>query len=145
MSGALSHAAADVLRTHLIALGLGTVPSQQGSWPINVPNELASPDNTITIRNTVGRSDGRIQTGKMVEHEGVQIRVRSSWYNTGYAKIDALKMALDGIYDAAVTIDGVGYVLHSVSRTSGILDLGTDPSSKCELFTLNAVVTLQKS
>jgi len=145
MSGSLDHSPADIVCAYLVAQELGSFPEDASAWPISVPNELLTPNNTITIRGTAGLSDGRLQlNGEVQNHEGIQIRVRSSKYTSGYTKANAIKVAIDGAYAESVTIDGTSYTLHNISRTTDIIELGTDPSSKCELFTLNAVLTLHK-
>ena len=148
MSGSLVHSPADVIRYLLVSLGLGTQPSARGSWPIYVANEPDSPDSVITVQGTSGRQGGRLQVnGEIQEHQGIQIRVRDANHEDGYAKADTIKEVIDkSIRLNEVTIGSSVYLVWSVSRVGGIIELGKDvPDSKRDLFTLNAVVSLRQT
>jgi len=146
MAGSLAHSPADILRYSLIALGLGADPTAVSpTWPIYVGAEPNVPDNVITLYDTEGRSDGRMNpTGERAEHHGIQVRVRAINHTTGYAKARAIAVALDeSIVLTTVTISGTTYLIHAVSRTSDVIPLGKDVStSKRSLFTINALAAL---
>ena len=153
MSGALAHSPADVVRNLLVDLGLGTTPSDAGSWPVYAAQEPNTPDSVITIYDTAGRKNGRTQVdGEVQEHHGIQIRVRDANHQDGYAKARAIAVALDEQVAAqGVVVDdivGTGqttYVVWNVSRTTDVLSLGKEtPTSKRNLFTINAVAALRQ-
>jgi len=144
-SGTLAHSPADIIRRVLIALGHGVDPPGT-VWPIYAGAEPDLPDNCITCYDTERRGHGRTQTdGEQQEHHGVQVRVRGATHGVGYVKARALALALDQeVYQESVTIAGTAYLVHAVSRTSGVLALGTDtPTSKRRLFTVNVLVSLR--
>lgn len=156
MSGALTHSPADVLRRVLIALGLGTDPDAEplGLWPIYAAAQPDTPDNVITLYDTVSVLQGRAMvTGEVMEQHGVQVRVRAATHDLGYQKARAVVVAMDeSVYQESVTLDdpGVGtaassYLVHAVSRRGGILALGKElPASKRSLFTVNALVSVRE-
>ncbi|MCK9568737.1 minor capsid protein [Candidatus Pacearchaeota archaeon] len=147
MSGSLTHTPANVLQYLMVDLGLGTLPTSSGNWPIYNANEPDTPDNCITLRDVAGVTHGREQiTGVIQEHEGIQIRIRSTDHATGWTKANAIKVALDSsIAMNSVSITTSTYMVHAVTRKSGPFDIGTEsPSSKRRLFTINAVVSLRQ-
>ena len=154
MSGTLVHSPADVIRTLLIDLGLGTAPSDEGTWPIYVGQEPDSPDSVITVYDTAGLLQGRtMPDGEMQEKHGFQVRVRDANHYQGYEKAREIAVALD----ESVSLDGVSvgddagtgkqaYIVYAVSRRGGVLSLGKDVQrTKLNLFTINAVVALRQS
>lgn len=146
MPGLLTHTPADILRWCLIDLGYGTDPDDDDSWPIFVGVEPPEPDNCITIGNYLGIDGGREMIGReRAEYDGIQVRVRSSTLNVGWAKCHAIGIALDqSIYDNTVTIGASSYVIHSVRRTTNVLSLGKEPpTSKRDLFTINALLCVR--
>lgn len=154
MSGNLTHSPAQIVRDLLVDLGLGTLPSASGSWPIYVSNIPDSPDSLITITDTVGISDGRTQfDGQAHEHPGIQVAVRDANHQDGWEKINALRVALsETIRNNAVSItDNVGtgtsvYTVYAITKVGGVIVLGKDtPTSKRNLFTLNATVALRQT
>lgn len=147
MSGSLSLSPADVLRHALVDLGLATLPSDGGAWPASVSMELDSPDSAIAMYDTVGRQHGREMVGgERQESYGVMIRVRAMTHSTGYAKAQAIAIALDEYLTLrTVTIGAAEFTIYSVSRTSNVLSLGSEsPVSSRQVFSVNAVVTLRQ-
>ena len=146
-SVALSHSPADILSRAMIAMGLASdpEPAPTGAWPAYVSSEPSSPDNCLTVYDTDRQSDGRAMVdGEEFHHYGVQIRVRSVDFRTGYVKADALHTVLtEGLYQEAITIDGHAYNIAAVCKTS-VRSLGRDSTStKRSLFTVNAILALE--
>ncbi len=150
----LTHSPAQIIRDLLVDLGLGVLPSDGGSWPIFITSIPDSPDSIVTIIDTLGTSDGRIQpTGEAAEHPGIHIEVRASNYQTGWEKANAIRVALsETILRNSVTIeDNIGtgttaYTVYAVTRIGGIIPLGKElPTSKRELFAINATVALRQN
>ena len=142
----LAHSPADVIRWLLIDLGLGTDPSEEDSWPIHTSSEPDSPDNSITVYDTAGIVDGRIQrTGETREHCGVMLQVRGTSQPIAWAKANAANVILDESIDKSnITIGSTDYIVYAVTRHSGPLSLGREPSTNRFLFTINAVVALRQ-
>lgn len=154
MSGSLNHSPAHIIRDLLVTLGLGTDPDDDGSWPIFVSREPNTPDSVITLYNAASKSQGRrMVNGITVEHYGIQVRVRDASPTGGWVKANALAVALDqtiALDDVTVEdTDGTGsstYKVYTVSRVGGILSLGKEtPTSKRNLFTINALVALRQT
>lgn len=144
MPGALSHSPADVIRRLLIQLGVGVAPGSS-PWPVFITNEPDEPDNCITVYDTTGRGQGRVQiTGEKDGHYGFQVRIRSSTSEVGYVKANAIAEALDRqVNRDVVTIGSSQYCIHAVSGRGDILPLGNEsPVSERSLFTLNALTYL---
>lgn len=149
MPGTLLHSPARILAVALIQRGLGTTPLTGGgsSWPVHYASEPPTPDAVITVFDTEGVTRGRTMTdGEQQEKHGVQVRVRSATHKTGFAKMNALCMALDqDVYQDFVNIEGSQYRIHCVSNRDTINHLGKDTqTSKLDIFTVNALVTVRK-
>src|SRR5262245_53276067 len=144
MSGALNHSPADALRKALVALGLAAEPPAT-TWPAYATVEPDLPDNAITVFDTAGRDRGRdMVANNRVIHHGIQVRVRSATHVVGYAKANAIAVALDSLYQRAVTIDLSTYLIHDVSRTGDVLALGKNLADRRSVFTINALLTVKK-
>lgn len=150
---ALTNSPADVVRYALIAGGLGTLPLSEGLWPIFAWQEPDQPDDVVTVYDTSGVVQGRSHNdGQVLEHYGVQIRVRTSIPKNGNTKIRAILEFLDRTINQTVVNvpydTGTGYsvyCIHAVSRSGTILSLGKDtPTTKRTLFTVNVSVSLSQ-
>lgn len=146
----MTHSPADVLAQLLIALGLATDPeaSPLGEWPVYVGMEPSSPDSCITVYDTTA-SGGDFRTmpdGALPDRYGIQVRVRSADYLTGYVKAWALREGLAvNAYANAVALDGANYIVHAATGLGDVLSLGKDaPSSKRSLFTINGNLVVKE-
>lgn len=147
--GHLDHSPADILRYLLIAHGIGTYPSGRSNpeWSIFVDNEPNSPDGVITVYNTIGRTLNRTQPdGQISEMHGIQVRVRSSLSDDGWAKIRTIAIELDEqTYQETVTIGSATYCVHSFSRTGQIIPFpGKDAETptKRSIHVFNGLLTV---
>ena len=148
MSGSLDHSPSQIIRQMLVDLSLGTLPSEDDDWPIFATNEPDTPDSVITVYDTLGKLDGRTQVdGKLQIHHGFQVRIRDANTRNGYSKANAIAIALDeSTYQETVTISDSIYLVHSVSRTTDVLPIGKEtPTSKRNIFTINATATLRQT
>ena len=144
----LTHSPADVVRYALIDQSLGTLPINDGSWPIYVNREPDSPDSCITIYDTTDVKQGRIQIdGAIVQKRGIQIRVRAKDHETAWPKADAISDNInETILLTSVTISLSTYVIHAIHQESGPVNLGKEvESSKRNVFTINALVDLKQT
>ena len=139
-----THSPADVIRWALIALGMGSDPGVNNSWPIFSDREPTSPDELITVYNTAGTNDGRVMAGEVQGPRGIQVRVRSKTPQAGWMKADSIRTALaESLYRMTLTIGAAQYLVQSVSKIGNILALGKEsPTSQRNLFTINAVTTI---
>lgn len=146
----LGHSPAYVLRTLLVELGVAVEPivgNTTTSWQAFTSNEPDLPDDCITTTDTSGRLDGRLAiSGETVEHYGVQIRIRSSVFHEGWRKANEISTVLDeAVYNEALVIDSAQYLIHAVTKSGGIANLGRDrPSGNRSLFTLNVTIDIQR-
>lgn len=154
MPGTLTHSPARVVRQMLVDLGLGVAGDYDqtgrytgGDWPVFAASEPDLPDECLTVYDTTPIDDGSIMIdGERQEHQGVQIRVRAREHDAGWLKARAVAVALDeSVYDETVTIDGTTYLVMSANRQGGIAVLGKEPTSRRNLFTLNALVTMYQT
>lgn len=147
MSGTLSHSPADVLAVLLPARGFGSNPDDDpgGAWPVYALDPPDVPDQQVRLTDAAGRDVARPHLGGRVEYYGVQAVVVAGDPVVGYARASALAAALDALRLAEVTVDGVGYLVHTVQRTGPVLPLGREsPTSDRRLFSLNCLVTLSR-
>jgi hypothetical protein len=139
----------EVLQQLLVDLGLGVLRSAHptSDWAVYVTLMADVPDNAICIHNTAPQLDGRMMsTGEVIEHKGFQVMVRATTHEVGFAKIEAIRIAVDEtVYKNTVVVGSHSYGVHSITRRGGILSLGRDVgSSERQLFTLNGIVYLRQ-
>lgn len=156
MPGLMNHSPADVVRRLLVDLGLGSYPAiPTSSWPIYSSEEPQTPDNVITVFDTVGRRQGRMMIdGAVEEHHGFQIRVRSADDRTGAVKARTIADTIDKeVYRRWVTVDSTTYQVHSLDRSSDVISLGRErgeggkdkkPSQR-RIFTINGTAHIVKT
>jgi hypothetical protein len=144
VSGRLNHSPAAVLRQALVDLGLGSDPGAGQEWPAFATKEPDAPENALTLYDTAGRDLGRTAPDQgRTEMPGVQVRVRAGRVADGWAKANALAVALDRVYWQTVVVDSTPYLLWHVARTTGVLSLGLDsPNTARRLFTVNALASI---
>lgn len=144
---ALLHSPADVIRQLLVSAGQGTEPEANGSWPAFSAGESDSPDNALFVRDTEGLDFGRAMfDGERQQFRGFQVTVRARTHDVGKVKAEALATYFDEtVYDDEVALDGTGYVVHAVTRTSDVMYLGKEkPESARSLFVINGITTIRK-
>lgn len=141
-------APSDIIYHLLLALGHGTDPTGEDTWPIFVGFLPDAPDEALCVYDTAGRQDGRLMSdGTQIIHPGIQIRVRGKIYLDTYDKIRDIALDLDAQADTVVTIAaGEDYIVQNVSRTGDIIPLGVEEidGRRTHHFTLNAVITLNE-
>jgi hypothetical protein len=156
MPGVLTHTPAHVVRQLMVDLALGvTPPGIVGQWPIFVRKEPDTPDDVITVYNTVGTDSGRTHfDGEVQEHHGIQVRIRGADEATAEAKTRAIHIALAQVFRVEVVVGSSTYLVQSIAQGSaigltgpaGVNPLGYQPQvSKRSLFTINALVSVRQS
>jgi len=148
MPGPLGHSPADVVAQLVVDQGWGIEYADDNTdWPVFANGEPDLPDNCVTVYDTTGVDQGRMQvTGERAESDGFQVRVRGKTRKDAFAKVREIAVGFDtDVYGATVNLDGVAYRVHSVKRNGDPLFLGAaTPGSKRVLFTLNCVVSLRQ-
>lgn len=132
MPGELLNSPAEVLRHAFISMGLGSTPDEK-PWPIFVDTKAdveCGSDNIVIINNTTGRGFGFTQfDGERMEHEGIQVRTRSTVPELGYRVLRGLALVLDKqMHQQVVSMDGGDYLIEDIIRSSDVLFAG--PVSK---------------
>jgi hypothetical protein len=142
----LDHSPSEILQKLLIQAGLATLPLVETTttWPAYITNKPSRPDACIILTDTPPKMDGRIAfDGEVMQHEGIQIMVRATTHQLGWAKINAIAGAFDeDVYLETVHVDNTNYVVHAIKRANGPLPLGKEPESTRLLFTLNVLATI---
>ncbi len=137
-----------ILATYLIGQGLMTDPVDNDEWPLYVsfmPDSSDVKTDCGTLYDIPGTKDGRLMAGEVIQHFGFQLKIRSSDYNTGWAKAEAIATNLDSVNNNVETVEGEDYQICNVSRVEPIVALGTEAGTKQRrLFTINFLVTVKK-
>jgi hypothetical protein len=151
MPGHLDHSPARIIQALLIREGLGVEPAVAPDvvqdWSIYYSVAPGSPDKVISVYNTEGIGHGRsMPDGRREQHEGINVAVRAPTHDVGYLKAKTIATAMDQtILQEQVTIEDSTYRVHSFTRTSDVIDLGKElPESRRNLFTINALVVIEK-
>jgi len=139
----IEHSGADVLLTHLINVGVATLPSLVQPWPGTVGIMPTSPDEALTVYDTNGRMDGRyLGSGKTIDHPAFQIRFRSRTARSANKRILKVQGKLDLVKRSLVTIEGKQYRIQAVRRSTTIFSLGPEEGNPQRyLFTINGFIT----
>lgn len=146
---ALGRSVISVLAAYIInTLSLMTDPSDGSDWPIYI-SSMPDGDNVKTncgaIYDTAGVLDDKLSSGEVVLHPGIQLRIRSNDYEVGYAKIEAVALALDDVLFDTITIGSDSYLLQNISRATSVVPLGSERGYKRRfIFTVNFLVTMRK-
>ena len=142
---ALQHSPEEVIRQLSIGLSVVTDPAVKQPWPAyhsGLPD--VEPDNLVVFYGTAGRDDGFSQPdADREEMPGIQLAVRGNQHSTSYRKAEQLATALDAVNRVIVTLGTVIYLVHAVIRTSNVLSIGREHTSKRRMFTVNFVVSLE--
>jgi len=108
-----------------------------------MPDGNDVPDNCGAIYDTTGLKDGRQMNGPVIRHYGIQLRIRSVDYQTGWIKIEDISSDLDTL-SSEYTVNSIVYTIRNVSRTSPIVALGMEPGTARRFhFTMNYLVTIK--
>ena len=145
----MDHSPAYILVQHLISEGEVSAPTSSGSWPSYVgvlPDHDTVEDNAVAVMDTAPVKDGRIMGGSPLFHDGIQILIRSSAYNTGFSKASDLAAALAAIDDSEIEVEsGSTYNLASITQITGVISLGQEPGTKRRYqFSVNFLATIQE-
>lgn len=142
----LIHSPADIVRRVLVSIGAGTAPESAGGWPVFSSKEPDSPDQTLTVYNMAGFSDGRFMfDGELFYHPGIHVRVRALTSPAGATKAHSVRNLMSQVLDEQVTIDGTPYLIHCLGKITEVRELGDEsPTSKRQVFTIEAVAALRR-
>ena len=142
MSGPLTrHSPAEIIRKLLDEWGAN-------GWQVFATNEPDEPDQTVTVYDVDGASDGRSMCdGELWNHWGIQVRVRSDEHPDGWLQMNAIRNFFSMNVNQAIVVmdDGSAYIVWCITNIGQILPLGQDkPRTKRSLFTLNCRVPIRE-
>jgi len=148
-AAALLQTPAAILAAYIIDQGIGSMtdPADDLDWPLYI---AFTPDNDNTktdlgvVYDTTGLKDGRLMvSGEVVEHQGVQIKIRSRTHLDGWNKLDAISRSLDAVFNDTVIIGANEFLIQNIKRSGLIIPLGVEKGTKNRrLFTANFLLTL---
>ena len=138
-----------ILASYLISsISKMTSPSDRDTWPLytaHLPDGSNVESNAGCIYDTPGIKDGRLMSGPVVDHPGIQIKIRSLDHQIGYAKADELSKALDEISYFSIVVNTVTYQIRNASRLTPVTFIGVEEGTKRrDLFTVNYLTTVFK-
>lgn len=147
MSGSLASSPASIFQQLLVDLSLGTIPTDEGSWPVYAGNLPGETDNSILVTDSENVAQGVHQiSGQTQEHHGVKITVRGQTRPTAWTKANAVAVALDGsVRNTTVTVSSIDYIVYAVDRRSGPLAVGKEPETNRYIYTINVVASLRQT
>ena len=142
----LSHPPSQIIASWLIAEGIFGAYNAS-TWPLyksQLP-EKSRQNDAAAIYDTAGIQEGTLQQGReLINHPGIQIKVRSKVYKDGWNKADDALQALRGLLREEVTLDSTTYRIEAVNPSSDIVPLGQEVqgTERRELFTVNFLATI---
>ena len=141
MSSALKNAPADIVRQ--LMLDKAVAPNVFAGV---VP---ALPDDLVTVFNTTDVIDARSMRATLMQHYGIQLRIRSDVFDTGNALAAELQRwmaedVLNEIVTGGVRLQANQYKLYNFAKIGPVLRLGMDVSNDKRFnFTVNALVVIK--
>lgn len=145
----LNHTPQRIIQQLIVDMGLATDPPDDAEWPIYVDSLPDEPDDVATVYGTEGRLTGRNMIGDVLDHPGVQIRVRSGSTVEAYRKLARILSELSKVNRRSVTVmddtgtDTTTYTVQTITPTTPPVRLGVDELSRRYSWTLNLVVSLR--
>lgn len=144
---ALLTSPAYIITEYLRSQGIVSDPTDDTTWPSYVsymPDASVVKTDVAVIYNTSGLKDGRIMDGEVIQHYGIQVKVRSNNHNKGWAKAEAIALSLDAVLNSDITVSSNEYRIYNIQRTTPVVALGTEEGTvKRQLFVINFLVTLK--
>lgn len=144
----LTNSPAEIVVQYLLGYNpeIGHEPSGDPTeWPIFYSQVTSEPDNTIVVFDTGGRPDGRLgNTRQVIEHPGIQVRIRAASHREAWDKIKQVAAALDAVQRTDVLLEEKTYRIATITRQGTPLFLGPEPQSDRfrVLFTINALLSV---
>lgn len=133
---------ASIVAAYLNSQNIMTVPTANLPWPLYIgflPDILKSAG---AIYDTNGMLDGRIQkTGKVVEHQGVMIKICTSKYEDGWTKINAIAELLNTVNNVTIILNEIQYKIEGLRQMTPATYIGINEKRKFN-FTVDYLVDI---
>ena len=145
----LSDTSCLIMKTYLVAKGLFTLPSLEGTWPLyetSLPDGINVEDNAARINDSQDVINSRdMSSGENFKHYGITIFIRALDYETGWLKAKSVLTDLSDVQKAAIIVGTNSYYFWAATKFSGVLNLGTESGTKRRYkFELSFNVTLEE-
>jgi hypothetical protein len=140
---------AEILAKYLQDLAIVEDPVAWSRWPIyisHMPDGDDAEDECVAIYDTQGTLDGRMmENGEVIEHPGIQIKIRCTELAVGWWKAKNLVEALRNIHNEVISLSTFSFTVYNVSEASPILYMGVEEgTNRRQLFTVNFLATLKE-
>ena len=126
-----------------------TAPVEELDWPLymtSMPDGDNVEDDCGVVYDTVGEKLDRTMDGVVLFLWGIQIKLRASDYEVGWAKATEVQDLLETLHQQSVTIDTTTYEVESMIESAPVISLGVEPGTKRRyLFTLNYLVSIRQT
>lgn len=142
----MEHTPQHIVAQALIDLSLGTLPSDNGAWPVYGGAESDKPDSAIAVKGTAGVAEDSVQlTGYSVVHHGIQVVVRAADEKVAFAKAYAVREAMCAVANQEVELDSITYLVQCINEVSPAIPMGQQkPVANRHRLTINATVTIRR-
>ena len=145
----MNYSPSAVIVQYLVDENLFSYPSRNGTWPVYIdyfPGGKKKQTGGV-VSSTQGLMDGReMESGKVIDHPGIQIMVRTKTYDKGYEKILSVCSDFETVNNKSVVMrDSTIYTLCNISRISSILPMGIEEETRLFLFSVNFIITMKKN
>ena len=109
-----------------------------------LPDGAGVGDNILAVTEIEGGIGGRfLSTSEIIAQPRVRILCRATTYFEGYSKMMQITAAIDAATHYQVTIGDDTAILHSTSRSSGIVSGGLDATMRRYHFSIDYEVSLR--
>lgn len=142
----MSDSPSKVFQYMLVQLSLGTlpVPGVAADWRVYRQALTNDNRNAIFIFGTTPEQDGRLMSGQVIEHPGIQIRIRGMTDEDAEVKGMAIESALAGVKHLTVPVGGNNYLVESFKKTSGLTFIFQEEVGNRRHYTINGTITVRE-
>jgi len=143
-----SDSPASILAQYLIdILDAFSDPTDEESWPIYIafmPDEGDIEFDCAAVYDTTPVVDSKNMRGTYIVNNGIQLRVRSSSYETAYVKISSVVAALALVHGEEIVMSGGStYEIVNISVASNAVFIGNDEKNRNH-FTANLLLKIKE-
>lgn len=145
----MNHTPAQILQEFFLSqdVPLFGRPTDRMPWPLYVSfmpeDDIHVCTEAGAIYDTTPSKDGRLMTGEVVFHYGIQIKIRSLDYITGWKLGMEVQDLVETIHNAEVALEEKTYTVNNVSIASPLTFLGRGDLDRGRVFfSVNFLVTL---